>query len=130
MKLPVNIEIARTHITKGFRQTLNASLGVALGVAIYLFMNSLSVGFNKFSRDIIFKSSAHLKLFQEDELGSAMMVSADTTRWNILINPKTNGKSKKIINPKAIINQIKQEPFITNAISQVDFSLFYTEGKT
>ncbi|NQX91067.1 MAG: hypothetical protein HRT74_02830, partial [Flavobacteriales bacterium] len=130
MKLPVNIEIARTHITKGFNQTLNASLGVALGVAIYLFMNSLSEGFNKFSRDNIFQSSAHLNIFQEDELSNAMLVSADTTRWNILVNPKTNDRSKRIINPKAIIHEIKREPYITNAISQVDFSLFYTMGKT
>jgi len=43
MRLPVNLDIATTHITKGIKQTLVASLGVALGVAIFLFMNSLDI---------------------------------------------------------------------------------------
>ena len=128
MKLPVNIDIAQTHILKGLRQTLVAALGVTIGVAIYLFMNSLSSGFSKFSRDNIFQANAHIKIYKSDELSQPL--DADTQNLNVITNPQITTLSKKIINPLALLEQVKQEPYITNAIAQIDFTTFYNRGKT
>ncbi|MCI5055988.1 MAG: ABC transporter permease [Flavobacteriales bacterium] len=128
MKLPVNIEIATTHIIKGAKQTLVAALGVALGVAIYLFMNSLSSGFSKFSRDNIFDSSAHLKIFRDDALSKTL--NQDTNTLNIIVNPQITTQTKNIINPNQLIDHVKKEPYITNAIAQIDYTVFYNRGKT
>ena len=129
MILPVNFEIAKTHISKGFKNTMVASLGVALGVAIYLFMNSLDVGFSDFSRNNIFDVSAHIKIFRDDEF-SLPLSSSDEHHVNAIINPQITTNSKTLINPALLLEQVKQEPYITNAIAQIDHTLFYNRGKT
>lgn len=129
MKFPVNIDIATTHISKGFQQTIVASLGVALGVAIYLFMNSLDSGFSGFSRDNIFQSSAHLKIYRDDEL-SRSLLEEDDERIHAIVNPQITTLSKTLINPAQLLDQIKEEPYITNAITQIDYVVFYNRGKT
>jgi len=129
MKLPVNIEIATTHIWKGIQQTLVASLGVALGVAIYLFMNSLDSGFSDFSRENIFKSSAHLKIYRDDVLSQSLLAD-DSQTIHAIVNPQITTLSKNLINPELLLSQVKEEPYITEAIAQIDYSLFYNRGKT
>jgi lipoprotein-releasing system permease protein len=37
--------------------------------------------------------------------------------------------SKKIINPEALLAQVKSQPYVTNAIAQVNFDAFYNRGK-
>lgn len=129
MILPVNIEIAKTHILKGFKNTMVAALGVSLGVAIYLFMNSLDSGFSDFSRDNIFQSSAHLKIYRDDEL-SQPLLEPDVQKVNVIINPQITTLSKTLINPELLLKEVKEEPYITNAIAQIDYTLFYNRGKT
>ncbi|MEM7373164.1 MAG: FtsX-like permease family protein [Bacteroidota bacterium] len=129
MRFPVNIDIAQTHILKGFRQTMVASLGVALGVAIYLFMNSLDYGFSGFSRDNIFQSSAHVKIYRDDVLSQSLLPE-ETHKVNAIINPQITTLTKTLINPEFLLNQVQEEPYITNAIAQVDYTLFYNRGKT
>lgn len=124
----VNYDIAFTHIFTRKKQTMVAALGVTIGVAIYLFMNSLSSGFSRFSRDEIFKNNAHLKVYKDDEFSEPL--HQDDTTLNVIINSQITTQSKKIINPAALLAQIKKEPYITNAIMQVDFSAFYNRGKT
>lgn len=129
MKKNVNIEIALTHVITRKKQTLVAAFGVTIGVGIYLFMNSLSSGFTQFSRDEIFKNSAHIKVYKDDEISSLILPSADSSRINVIINPQITTLSKKIINPEALLAKIKSQPYVTNAIAQVGFDVFYNRGK-
>jgi lipoprotein-releasing system permease protein len=124
----IDYDIALTHIITRKKQTLIASLGVTIGVAIYLFMNSLSAGFTKYSRDEIFKNNAHLKVFKDDEYCKPL--NKDTSTLNIIVNPQITTTTKNIINPNNLLTQIKQQNFITNAIAQVDLTVFYNMGKT
>lgn len=128
MKKNVNFDIAVTHIVTRRKQTIVAALGVTIGVAIYLFMNSLSSGFSSYSRDEIFKNSAHLKIFKNDKICSPL--SGDSSSMNIILNPQIESESKTLLNPAALLKQVKQEPYITDAIMQVEFSAFYNRGKT
>ncbi len=45
MRHSVNTEIAITHIITRKKQTLIAALGVMIGIAVFIFMNSLMRGF-------------------------------------------------------------------------------------
>jgi lipoprotein-releasing system permease protein len=129
MKLNVNYDIAITHVLTRKRQTIVAALGVTLGVAVYLFMNSLSAGFTKFSKDEIFKNSAHIKIYKNDEISKPLVENYNNTQM-VIINSQITTISKKIINPEALLKEIKEQPYITNAISQVSFDAFYNRGKT
>lgn len=128
MKLPVNYDIAVTHIVTRKKQTLVAALGVTIGVAIYLFMNSLSSGFSSYARDAIFQTNAHIKIFKNDEISKPLNENAQT--FSIILNPQITTLSKTLINPAKLLEQIKNEPYITHAIAQVDFSAFYNRGST
>lgn len=129
MSTKVNYNIAITHIVTRKRQTLVAALGVTIGVAIYLFMNSLSSGFSKYSRDEVFKNNAHLKIYKSDEICKPLRQGTDSN-FQVILNPQISTLSKTIINPAVLLEKIKKEPYITNAVENVDFSCFYNRGKT
>jgi lipoprotein-releasing system permease protein len=128
MKKNVNLDIAFTHIVTRKKQTLVAALGVTIGVGVYLFMNSLTAGFSAYSREEIFKSSAHIKIYKDDEL-SQPISSNDTVGIRVIVNPQITTLSKKIINPEALLATVKSEPYVTSAIAQVSFDAFYNRGK-
>ncbi|EJL62780.1 ABC transporter permease [Flavobacterium sp. CF136] len=124
----INYDIALTHILTRKKQTLVAALGVTIGVAIYLFMNSLGAGFNKYGTAEIFKNNAHIKIYKKDETSSVL--SRDKSTLNVIVNPQVTTLSKTIINPQSLLNSVRKEPYITNAIEVVDVSVFYNKGKT
>jgi lipoprotein-releasing system permease protein len=129
MKKSVNLDIAFTHIVTRKKQTMVAALGVTIGVAIYLFMNSLSSGFSKFSRDEIFKNNAHIKIYKDDEISAPIVQAAGGNVETVIVNPQITTLSKKIINPEELLARVKSEPYVTNALSQVSFDAFYNRGE-
>jgi lipoprotein-releasing system permease protein len=129
MKRSVNIEIALTHIFTRKKQTLVAALGVTLGVGVYLFMNSLSSGFSKFSRDEIFKNSAHIKIYKDDEFSRPLIEDNTGNSIVAIVNPQITTLSKKLINPEELLQKVKMQTYVTNAIAQVNFDAFYNRGK-
>ena len=128
MKGNVNVDIALTHIFTRKKQTMVASMGVMIGVGIYLFMNSLNAGFSNYSTDEIFKNNAHVKIYKNDEI-SQPFTTEDTSTLRVIINPQITTLSKKIINPESLLSTVKSQPYVTNAIIQVNFDAFYNRGK-
>ncbi|HLN95820.1 MAG TPA: FtsX-like permease family protein [Flavobacterium sp.] len=128
MKLPVNYEIAVTHIVTRRKQTFVAALGVTIGVAIYLFMNSLSSGFTQYSRDMIFQTNAHIKIYKNDEV--SVPLRQDSTVTTVILNPQITTRTKTLRDPNQLLRQVKAEPYIVQAIAQVDFAAFFNRGST
>lgn len=128
MKFSVNYDIAVTHIVTRKKQTLVAAMGVTIGVAIFLFMNSLSSGFSSFSRDTIFQTNAHIKIYKKDEISKPL--NEKNNELTVILNPQVTTLTKTLVNPSKLLEDIKKEPYITNAIAQVDFSTFYNRGST
>ncbi len=128
MKKNINIDIAFTHIYTRKKQTMVAALGVTIGVGMYLFMNSLDAGFSKYSTDEIFKNNAHIKIYKNDEI-SKPLTTDDSSGLRVIINPQITTLSKKIINPEALLAAVKSQPYVTNAIAQVNFDAYYNRGK-
>jgi lipoprotein-releasing system permease protein len=130
MKSSINLDIAFTHIFTRKKQTLVAALGVTLGVAIFLFMNSLTAGFSKYSRDEIFKSNAHIKIYKNDETSTPIQAHREGEAMAVIVNSQITTLSKTLNNPDALLRQVKEAPFVTNAIAQVTFDAYYNRGKT
>lgn len=128
MRLPVNLDIALTHIVTRKKQTLVTALGITIGVSVYLFMNSLSSGFTDFSRDIIFQNNAHIEIYKQDEMSQPLDDSGEGI--TLISNPQIITTSKKLNNPDKLLRDIKAEPYITNALSLVEFSATYRRGDT
>jgi lipoprotein-releasing system permease protein len=130
MRLSVNSEIALTHILTRKKQTLVAAMGVTIGIALYIFSNSLSAGVGKYSQEKMFKSVPHIRVFKKDEISKPLFNLNDSNQIVVIENPKITTLSKSILNPYGILADIKKEPYITYAAPQVNVDLFYISGKS
>ncbi len=124
----VNLEIAYTHIVSSKKQTIITALGVTIGIAIFIFMNSLMKGFDQSAEASLFKTTPHLKVFHDDELSPALLISANENHLNMIANPKISNKSKKLLNPQEIINVISRHPDVVAVSPEVSVNVFYNNG--
>jgi lipoprotein-releasing system permease protein len=126
MKTGVNTEIAFTHIWSRKRQTLVASLGVTIGITVFVFLNSLLLGFNRFFDSTIFKSMPHIRIYKEDEISTPL----DKTKAVVVVNPKILNEAKRLINPQDLVDRFKKQDDVVAAAQWVTVNLFYTNGNS
>jgi lipoprotein-releasing system permease protein len=107
---------------------LVAALGVTVGIAIFIFMNSLMNGFEVASVESLFKSTPHLRIYKNDALSKSLVVSADSDKINLISNPKITSESKKIINPTSLLKILKNESEVTGVTPNVSGNVFYKNG--
>ncbi|MFN8273541.1 MAG: ABC transporter permease [Flavobacteriaceae bacterium] len=124
----INSVIAKTYIFSNKKLTAVAVLGVVLGMSIYIFMNSLMAGFDKSSSASIFKSTAHIRVYKDDEISLPLIENSQQTP--IIVNPKIVPVNNTIINPNQIIASILSIPEVTVVTPQVNSSVFYNNGKS
>ncbi|HUH75397.1 MAG TPA: FtsX-like permease family protein [Chitinophagales bacterium] len=124
----INTDIAKTYILVDKRQTAVAATGVLLGMAIYIFMNSLMIALDRSSTTVIFKNNAHLRVYKEDKI-SKELVSDSSVKF-LISNPKVAPKSNTIINPNLVTQTILKNKNVTVVTPQVNSSVFYNNGKS
>jgi lipoprotein-releasing system permease protein len=128
--LPINVEIALTHIRTRKRSTLVAALSVTIGIALYVFSSTLMGGFGIYSRGEMFKTTPHLKVFREDEISQPLFAPADPAQLVVVSNPRLTNLSKKIIDPYRLLDVIAKQPYIVQVAPQVNVDIFYNNGKS
>jgi lipoprotein-releasing system permease protein len=124
----INTRIAKKYIISNKRLTSVAVLGVLLGMSIYIFMNSMLVGFDKTSNISIFKSTSHIRVFKDDEISRPLLDSNQSQP--LILNPKVVPKKNTIINPNLVIETIQKMETVEVVTPQVTTSVFYTNGKS
>ena len=128
MKLNVNSDIALTHLLTRKKQTIIASLGVTVGIGIFIFMISLVVGFNRYSDESLFKAEPHLRIYQDDTLSRPLIKQIKKDYTAVIINPKIANLSNTLINPENIIADLKKQEGVVTVTPQVSVNLFYNNG--
>lgn len=128
MKLKVNTEIALTHLLTRKKQTMIASLGVTVGIGIFIFMISLVVGFNRYSDESLFKAVPHIRIYKDDILSRPLMPFIDSVYETVIVNPKIANLTKSLINPDKILADFKKQDYVQTVAPQVSASLFYNNG--
>ncbi|MDP4914926.1 MAG: ABC transporter permease [Saprospiraceae bacterium] len=128
MKLKVNTEIALTHLLTRKKQTMVASLGVTVGIGIFIFMISLVVGFNRYSDESLFKAVPHIRIYKDDILSRPLMPFIDSVYETVIVNPKIANLTKSLINPDKILADFKKQDYVLTVAPQVSASLFYNNG--
>ncbi len=124
----INADIAKTYIFSNKKLTAVAALGVLLGMSVYIFMNSMMVGFDRSANESIFRSTPHIRVYKEDVI-SQVLVQEHPENY-LIINPKIVPKNNRIINPNLIIETISKEKEVTVVTPQVNTSVFYNNGKS
>lgn len=128
MKLPVNYDIAFTHILTRKKQTLVAALGVTVGIALYIFSNSIVSGVSSYTKRNMFKTVPHVAIRVEDKISQPLLPS-DEQKTYLISNPKLTNTKQTINNPVALMNELSHLPFVLTTAPQVNVDLFYSSGK-
>ena len=124
----INSVIAKTYIFSNKKLTAVAVLGVLLGMSVYIFMNSLLVGFDKSSNTSIFRNTSHIRVYKDDEISKVLVKNSKDNY--LIINPKVVPNNNTIINPKMILETILKQKEVIVATPQVNTSVFYNNGKS
>ncbi|MFM2156225.1 MAG: hypothetical protein RL516_974 [Bacteroidota bacterium] len=124
----INAQIAKTYIVTNKKLTGVAVAGVVLGMSIYIFMNSMLLGFDKSSSKSIFKTTPHIRVYKDDEI-SRPLVSSNGKKM-LLINPKIVPAKNTIINPGLVVSSIQKMKDVEIVTSQVNANIFYNIGKS
>jgi len=119
--------IAKTYIFSNKKLTAVAVLGVLLGMSVYIFMNSLLVGFDKSSNTSIFRNTSHIRVYKDDEICKPL--KTNSIEIPIIINPKVVPANNTILNPTKILEAILKHKDVTAATPQVNANVFYNKGK-
>ncbi len=128
----INSTIAKTYIFSNKKLTAVAVLGVLLGMSVYIFMNSLLVGFEKSSNESIFRNTSHIRVYKDDEISKVLPKNdPKSAKENyIIINPKVVPNNNTIINPKMVLETILKQKEVVVATPQVNTNVFYNNGKS
>lgn len=124
----INHNIAKTYVLANKKLTAVAVLGVVLGMAIYIFMNCLIVGFDGVSYSSVFKSTPHIRLFQDDLISEPLM--SDGGSRYLIVNPKVVPHNNRILNPYAVKEQAMKNSQVRVVTLQVSTNVFYNSGKS
>ena len=124
----INAQIAKTYIVTNKKLTGVAVAGVVLGMSIYIFMNSMLIGFDKSSSKSIFKSSPHIRVYKDDEISKPLVNS--NGKQMLLSNPKIVPSKNTIINPAQVIASIQSMKDVQIVTAQVNANIFYNSGKS
>jgi lipoprotein-releasing system permease protein len=123
----ISSTIAKTYIFSNKKLTAVAVLGVLLGMSVYIFMNSLLVGFDKSSNASIFRNTSHIRVYKDDEMSKPL--NQDSLLLSIIINPKVVPANNTIVNPNMILETILKQKDVVAATPQVNTNVFYNKGK-
>jgi lipoprotein-releasing system permease protein len=124
----INSDIARTYSLSGRRQTAVAILGVLIGMAVYMFMNSMNEGFNRTSNESFFKSTPHLRIYRDDQISVPLEEISDAQV--VIINPKIVPNAAKINDPYSVVKVVSQFKEVKVVVPQVALNVFYNNGNS
>jgi lipoprotein-releasing system permease protein len=132
MKYKHNIssEISISYIITSKKLTLIAALGVTIGIAIFVFMNSMMKGFDRTSTDTIFKTVPHIRLFKDDETSLPLIKNDKGQTETIIINPKIVPENNVLVNPNALMKLLQNQKNVTVVTPQTNVNVFYNNGKS
>jgi lipoprotein-releasing system permease protein len=124
----INTEIALTHLLSRKKQTIVTTLGVTIGVAMFIFMNSLMIGVNQTFDNDVFKSTPHIRIYKKDEICKPLLKDKNNDTIVILTNPKIYNSTKNLVNPTRLVSEIKNRIDVVAITPSVNVKLYYNNG--
>ncbi|MDP1801782.1 MAG: ABC transporter permease [Bacteroidota bacterium] len=126
----ISSEISISYIVTNKKLTLIAALGVTIGIAIFVFMNSMMKGFDRISSEAIFKTAPHIRLFKDDETSMPLLKNNKKQIESVIINPKIVPENNVLVNPDALIKLLQSQDNVIVVTPQTNVNLFYNNGKS
>lgn len=124
----IDTDISSTYIVANKKLTFVATLGVTIGVTIFIFMNSLGSGFVKKSNTAIFNNTPHIRVYNDDRISTPITPPTNSRSLALISNPMVVPKSDRIIDPQKTIKLLRIQPGVTIATPEIAVKIFYNSG--
>jgi lipoprotein-releasing system permease protein len=124
----IDTDISITYIVTSKKLTFVAALGVTIGIAIFIFMNSMGSGFVKKSNTTIFNSTPHIRVYKDDQISKPLIRSKDSGALMLISNPMVVPKSDRIVDPDKIVALLRAQPEVTIVTPEIAVKVFYNSG--
>lgn len=128
MKHNINSEIAFTHIFTRKKQSFVAAAGVMVGISIFIFMNSLMKGFDRYSEETLFKTVPHLRIYKENQLSTSLLKDGFDSTTPVIVNPRITKESTAIVDPEKIMDVLRKQTDVVSVAPEVTTSAIYSNG--
>src|ERR1043165_8831929 len=114
MKLPVNLDISKTHLLSRKRQTIVAVLGVTFGIAMFILMISFMQGVNKFLEDTMLQATPDIHIYNDLKTDYSQSIASEYLKRSdelvVVDHPKPKQILLNIKNAESIITDLKKDP--------------------
>ena len=132
MKLPVNLDISKTHLLSRKKQTVVAVLGVTFGIAMFILMISFMQGVNKFLEDTMLQATPDVHIFNDLKTDYSVSIAGEYFKGDsnlvIVHHPKPKQVKLNIRNADNIIADLKKDPQVAAVAPLLSTQVFYNYG--
>ncbi len=132
MKLPVNLNIAKTHLLSRKKQSIVAMLGVTFGIAMFILMISFMKGVNKFLEETMLSMTPDIHIFNDYKTDFSQSITKeyldDTTRLAGVRHPRPKQITLNIKNAPQILDDIRQDDKVIAASPMLSSQVFFNYG--
>ncbi|WP_257667086.1 ABC transporter permease [Parapedobacter tibetensis] len=121
--------IAFTHMRAKLKQTIIATVGVAFGITVFIFMVSVMEGTNEFTEDVVFEQSPHLRLYNEIALAEhSILDRAAPSAWNVVHHQKPKDILPNLKDGIRAVEELGKDHRVLAISASVSTQLFYRLG--
>lgn len=128
--MSINTEVAFTYMVGRRKQTIVAALGVTFGISMFIFLNSLITGTNDYTEKTMLNTTPHIRLYNDNKISDHAMLDRymGNKTINLISNPQLVPDDNKILNPDAVLSQLRKRPEVISLSKQVSTNIIYSNS--
>lgn len=132
-KLPLLLNIAKTHVWARKKQSAIAALGVTFGIGTYITLMSFMNGLNGLLDGLILNRTPHIRIFNEVKPTEKQAVTLDSQygkkgTLHTIHSIKPKKMLANIRNNRGIMNELTRDSRVKGVTPQVSARVFYQSG--
>lgn len=129
MKLPISLDIAKTHMLSRKRQTFVAMMGVTFGIGMFIALVGLMNGLNDLTEELSMSALPDIRIYNDVATSDENIIEVlNPEGWNIVYSQKPKNESTKLRNGFQILHFIQQDPRVAGASPLLTSQVFFNYG--
>ncbi|MGF1637790.1 MAG: ABC transporter permease [Cyclobacteriaceae bacterium] len=129
MRIPLTVEIAKTHLLSKKRQTLVAMMGVTFGIGMFIGLIGLMNGLNQLTEDITMSALPDIRIFNDVAVSEKNIIDGEfNSHWNVAHNQRPKNESARLRNGYQILQYIQNDDRVAGASPSLSTQVFFNYG--
>lgn len=131
MSFWLTVDIAKTLLLARLKQSVIAAVGVTFGIGMFISMMGFMSGLNQLLDNLILNRTPHVLLYNEIKINKDQPIRLSKEfgwDFNIIHSVKPKGAGLEIKNSLAILNSLKNDPYVLGVAPRASAQVFYKAG--